>query len=254
MADQRTFSDLKYKHSQERLQPFKLELLKLLLREEKGRVLDIGCGSGVISQRIKENDFSAIGIDISTEALSKYYALGLKGVVADIESYIPVKSGSFDIIWMSEVIEHVKDYEHLILETYRALKSGGKLYVSAPNSAFFIYRLLYLFGRSPSELQHPHHVHFFSYRMLIETFKNRGFIIEKVFGQNIYGLIPASAVKKLMKKSSRLARVVVKAIRAVGFRYSEGCIHDDKYILSSFSKRACPFFSNTIMLVARKPR
>lgn len=252
ITDAKKFSDFKYKYARERIQPFKLKLLSLLLSETNGYVLDIGCGSGVLSKIMKEYLFHPVGLDISEEAMNKYCSNGLKGIVANLEYSIPMKKNSFHIVWLSEIIEHIANYENLITEIYRVLKPAGKLYLSTPNSSFFVYRLLYLFGKTPTQLQHPHHLRFFNYKMIINILKKNKFGIENVFGQNIYGFIPTSFIKQISQKSRVLGKLTEKIIKAMGFRCSEGYIHGDKYMLFSFSKRMNSLFSNSIMIVANK--
>ena len=251
--NQKIFSDLKYKYSREQMQPFKLKMIEFLIKERKGSyILDVGCGSGIFSKIMQENGYFPIGLDISTVALEKYLSNRLEGIAADVENAMPIKDCSVDIVWLSEVIEHIKNYDNLLNEIYRVLKPGGKLFLTTPNSAFFVYRLLYLFGKLPAELQHPHHLRFFNYRILTKLLKEKKFTIEKIFGQNIYAVIPVALINKIYKKNKILGNLMEKIIKALGFKRSEGYIHGDKYLMFSFSKILHSFFSNTIMLIAKK--
>jgi len=57
--------------------------------------------------------------------------------------------------------------ERLVRDMERVLKAGGRLVLSTPNSAFWLYRLLGLLGYTVGELQHPKHFQFFSRRSLL---------------------------------------------------------------------------------------
>jgi 2-polyprenyl-3-methyl-5-hydroxy-6-metoxy-1,4-benzoquinol methylase len=252
--DQKTFSDNKYKTSNERIQPFKLKLLGMCARNhKKGLVLDIGCGTGIISKKMNAEGLQPIGLDISEFALIKYHKRNLKGIIADLESCIPFDDGLFDKIWISEVIEHVRNYENLISEIYRVLKPGGILYLTTPNSQFYVYRFFYLIGKTADQLQHQQHVNFFNYGVIVNKIKEKKFNIERIFGQNIYGVIPARVVNKIYQCNRLIGRSIEKALFYLGFRYAKGFIHGDKYMLFRFSNRLNSFFSNTIMLIAKKP-
>jgi SAM-dependent methyltransferase len=69
---------------------------------------------------------------------------------------------SFDLIWCSEVIEHLDDPAFFRDEALRVLKPGGKLVLTTPNSAFWLYPLMRLFGQTPKSLQNPAHKQFFN--------------------------------------------------------------------------------------------
>jgi 2-polyprenyl-3-methyl-5-hydroxy-6-metoxy-1,4-benzoquinol methylase len=219
----------------------------------KGLVLDVGCGTGIMSKKLHSEGLKPIGLDISIEALIKYRERGLKGIVTDLESSIPFKDGIFDRIWISEVIEHIRNYENLINEICRVLKPGGTLYLTTPNSNFYVYRVLYFLGKTADQLQHQHHVNFFKYDNLILKIKEKGLKIKIILGQNVYGVIPARIVNKFYQCNRRIGKSIEKILFILGFRYTKGFIHGDKYMMFSFSNRLNSIFSNTIMLIAEKP-
>lgn len=243
------FSDEKYAKDSERLQPFKTRMLDLVRANGSGRILDIGCGTGVVSRSLRDAGWEVYGLDISSEGIKKYCRSGFCGLVSNAEHSLPFKDRTFDAVWISEVIEHLVDYRNLIEEIGRVLKVSGRLYITAPNSVFYLYRLLYLLGKCPTELQHPYHVRFFSHRHLAGALREKGFEIEQSLGQNIYGFVPGS----LVRAAERVSRSLTQSLLAcLGFKRVEGLIHGDKFLLYRFSSFLPSLFSNAVMIVAAK--
>ena len=244
------FSNQKYLNDTERLQPFKLKMLDLISVKTPSRILDIGCGTGIISGMLKEQGWNVVGLDISFEGMKKYNRAGLMGLISNIEYALPFKSSVFDAIWMSEVIEHIVHYKILLREIKRVLKPKGRLYLTTPNSVFFGYRIMYLIGKCPTQLQHPYHVRFFSPKYLRQILETNGFSVEKYLGQNIYMLIPNRLISIITQLDSGLGKKFIKLIESIGFKKVEGLIHGEKYLLYNFSSFFSNFFSNDIMIVA----
>ncbi len=116
--------------------------------------LDVGCREGTQSAWLEGRGYEVTSIDIEKE-----YA---RCQVVDVDEGLPFPNESFDLIWCSEVIEHLASPEGFAHECERTLKPGGRLVLTPPNSAFWLYPLARLFGKAPKDLQHPGHRHFFS--------------------------------------------------------------------------------------------
>lgn len=184
------FYENNYQDSQERSRTSKLFALECIPAQEPLRVLDVGCGTGENSRVIAAKGHKVSGVDLSENAIQKYQAHGFEGHVMDIEQGLDFPNASFDVLFCSEVIEHLAAPERLASEAYRVLVPGGKLILSTPNSAFWVYRALALLGWTLSELQHPKHLHFFSRRSLRRLLTSAGFCAEEEFGRNMYMLLP----------------------------------------------------------------
>lgn len=129
-----------------------VELLKVVGKfiKTKRRVLDIGCGVGVLASEIKKNYGSDVyGIDINEIAVKHANSSGIKAKVGDIEKKLPFNEGYFDIVLLIQVIEHVLDTDQLIIEARRVLKKDGLLIISTPNLANWFNRIIFLFGFQP---------------------------------------------------------------------------------------------------------
>jgi len=111
------------------------------------RVLDFGCGSGVMLPFLSENSRQVVAIDIDLiplERVRRHIPLAANVEVHDAAGTpLPdLQVRSFDIIVALDVLEHVKDLPHTLAGLLTLLKSGGKLIVSGPTE-----NILYQIGR-----------------------------------------------------------------------------------------------------------
>jgi len=183
-----------------------------------------------------------VGIDLSESAIRKYRAKGFEGHAGNLEDKIALDEASVDIVFCSEVIEHLVWPENFLAEARRVLKPLGKLIVSTPNSAFWLYRLLGCFGRTVSDLQHPRHLHFYSADSLRKLLESSGFRIVRRTGRNMYLLIPGGG-------PPLLGRVLEKLKFSLEMRMRTG---RPFWHLSHKSRFFSSFFSDTLIFVASK--
>jgi SAM-dependent methyltransferase len=108
----------------------------LLLGEARGgeRVLDLGCGAGRFVAALRDAGAEPVGVEIAQAALDRAAAnapgADLRLLAAD--GSIPLEHGSVDLVWCSEVLEHVADGDHLLQEARRVLRGEGRLLVTVP--------------------------------------------------------------------------------------------------------------------------
>ena len=110
----------------------KLNLINSL-SENKGKILDIGAGTGDFLAFVKQNGWQTIGVEPSQKAKE----IALKKEVEFANETSELENQSFDIITMWHVLEHVPDLEKQIHELKRLLKPNGTLIVAAPNFKSF---------------------------------------------------------------------------------------------------------------------
>jgi uncharacterized protein (TIRG00374 family) len=116
-------------------------------------IIDIGCGSGVQLQEIGTKECKlAVGIDVNLNAALHGRKKSLNNtdfIIADAQ-HLPIKAGCVNKIICAEVIEHIKEPDHLIAEVSRILKEDGEVVFTTPNdrSVWGVYELFWdLFGR-----------------------------------------------------------------------------------------------------------
>ena len=104
------------------------------------RVLDAACGEGYGTAMLARSAASAVGVDLSEEAVkaasAKYAANNLSYVVGDVLA-LPFADASFDCVVSFETIEHVTDPRRFVAEIRRVLKPSGLLVLSSPNRRAF---------------------------------------------------------------------------------------------------------------------
>ncbi|MGF1572620.1 MAG: class I SAM-dependent methyltransferase [Sumerlaeia bacterium] len=95
-----------------------------------GRVLDVGCGTGLILQTYKH--WNPIGADFSPLALQFCQSRGITRTVRADVIHLPFEDNSLDLILALDLIEHVDRDDLLIKEFNRVLKPGGYLMATVP--------------------------------------------------------------------------------------------------------------------------
>lgn len=170
------------------------------------RILEIGCASGYISEKLKENGCSVIGFEIDKESavLAKRYCEDVIG--GDIESVekIPVEEKYFDGILFADVLEHLKKPLEVLKKLKKYLKDDGAVYISMPNIANWMIRLNLLFGKFEYQEQgilDKTHLRFFNEKSTLELVNNAGLEIIKFDVTPSIPFIP----KKIGYGISRLA-------------------------------------------------
>ncbi len=131
------------------------------------RCLDVGCGDGTNLEKLKQIGLDAWGCDISSVAVGKTRRKGFHAQVVDLNNdKLPYKSGQFDIVWLTDVIEHVFWPESVIRELSRITVPGGLLFISTPNVSWWGNRFQLLFGHTLTDI-HPEHIHWYNHTGLI---------------------------------------------------------------------------------------
>ncbi len=99
------------------------------------RVLDLGCGAGDLTAELARIGARPTGVEVAQAAIDRARARhpGLEFVLAPLDGALPSDDGAFDVVWASEVIEHVADTARWLSEVRRVLRPRGRLLLTTPN-------------------------------------------------------------------------------------------------------------------------
>lgn len=168
------------------------EIIAIFCKEKKGRVLDLGCGDGDYSVRLKELGFDVKAADLDIARFKNSGKIDFQE--CDVSKKLPFADSSFDYILLAEVVEHLKNPYDVIREIGRVLKKEGKLVLSTPNVLNMKSRMRYLIegsyeffreplleqSHNPKEVIFNLHVIPWRYHELEYLLKDSGFLIEKI--------------------------------------------------------------------------
>ena len=101
------------------------------------RILEVGAGGGFLLRDLAELGFSDLtGSDITDSAVREIaFRVPQAEVVMANASRLPFRSGAFDVVVSSDVIEHLPDVDCHLSEVARALRPGGLYFIKTPNRA-----------------------------------------------------------------------------------------------------------------------
>jgi ubiquinone/menaquinone biosynthesis C-methylase UbiE len=162
----------------------------LLLGEARTgeRVLDLGCGAGRFLGALREAGADPVGVELAEGALerARRNVPGAELHLLAPGGEIPLEDASVDLVWCSEVLEHVPDTAGVLSEARRVLRTGGRLLVTTP-SHDLPRRLLIALARFDAHFDPlGQHVRFYSRRSLARVLD--AFAFEQVEIEGIGGL------------------------------------------------------------------
>jgi ubiquinone/menaquinone biosynthesis C-methylase UbiE len=139
------------------------------------RVLDLGCGEGTFTPP------GAVGVEVAESALARARRKHPDAtyVLAPLDGPLPLQDGSFDLVWASEVIEHVADTQRWLEEVRRVLTHNGRLLLTTPNHTRI---KLAIHGIGRYSQPFGDHLHLYNKRSLAQALTETGFGNVRVSG------------------------------------------------------------------------
>ncbi len=137
----------------------------------RGRLLDVGCATGVLVEAATARGWSAIGVDVSAFATAQCHRRGLDVRLGDIGT-AELPQGHFDVAVLDDTVEHLLDPGRVLDQIRRVLRPGGLVTLNTPNERGWLRRLM---GRHWFHCKPPEHLYYFSPATLRAMLERHGF-------------------------------------------------------------------------------
>ena len=121
------------------INPLRLNFIDGIVGLQGKRVLDVGCGGGILSESMAEKGAEITGIDLGEKALKVAQLHQLEsGIQVDyrlisVEDLAKQQPASFDVVTCMEMLEHVPDPEAVVRACAQLVKPGGSVFFSTIN-------------------------------------------------------------------------------------------------------------------------
>ncbi|WP_434132317.1 bifunctional 2-polyprenyl-6-hydroxyphenol methylase/3-demethylubiquinol 3-O-methyltransferase UbiG [Methylocaldum sp. GT1BB] len=127
--------------------PLRIQFIRSFVELEGKRVVDVGCGGGILSEGLARAGAEVVGIDLAEELLdvAKSHAdesgIGVDYRRVSAEALAEAESDSFDIVTCMEMLEHVPDPASVVRACAKLVKPGGRVFFSTLNRKLKAYLL-----------------------------------------------------------------------------------------------------------------
>lgn len=153
----------------------RLDAWGALLAPGAPRLVDVGCGGGMLLEAARDRGWATLGIDPADAAAEECRRLGLDVRHATYEA-VALEPGSADVVHARFVLEHLPDPRHFLGWAHAALRPGGVVSIAVPND----FNALQLTARDALGLHDwwvapPDHVNYFSFASLERLLAAGGF-------------------------------------------------------------------------------
>jgi len=145
--------------------------------ENRRKILDVGSGPGIFLKRGEERGWHVTGIEPSKQAFEySSQTLGLKIHNDFLNEETKETFDTFDVVHMSEVLEHIPNPEGLLNIAYEKLNPGGLICVIVPNDYNPFQIALYeACSYAPWWVAPPHHINYYNFDSLSGLLEKVGF-------------------------------------------------------------------------------
>ena len=176
------------------------EIQALVSRMAK-KILDIGCGAGVLGKALKDRQNCYVtGIEYDPAEAHHAEARLDRVYTGDAVKIMPeIQKNSFDTIIMADFLEHIADPEKVLSDVKNILTSEGKLVLSIPNVRHWSVIKDLLEGRweyRDAGIQDRTHLRFFTWQSILSLLNSAGYHIESYSGTYLQGYdVPAEFIR-----------------------------------------------------------
>lgn len=122
------------------INPLRLDWIDALVGLSGKRVLDVGCGGGILSDSMARRGADVTGIDLASKALKVAQLHALEAATPNVhyletsvEALAAEQPASFDVVTCMEMIEHVPDPASVVRSCSALVKPGGWVFFSTIN-------------------------------------------------------------------------------------------------------------------------
>ena len=122
------------------INPLRLEWINQLVPINDLKVLDVGCGGGILTDSMARKGAHATGIDLSSKALKVAQLHALEAQTPNVqyreistEALAAEQPGTFDVVTCMEMLEHVPEPESVVRACAELVKPGGWVFFSTLN-------------------------------------------------------------------------------------------------------------------------
>ncbi|MBK2108930.1 bifunctional 2-polyprenyl-6-hydroxyphenol methylase/3-demethylubiquinol 3-O-methyltransferase UbiG [Francisella tularensis] len=171
--------------------PLRLEFIKKFTSLDNKKIIDIGCGGGILSESLTTNNNDVYGLDASSEAINvakqhaKQNKLKINYINSTIEDFVTQGNLDFDIVTCMEMLEHVPEPESIIASIAKLIKKDGLFFASTLNRNLKSYLLSIVAAEHILKMvpQGTHQYNkFIKPYELIKTAEKYGFVALEIIG------------------------------------------------------------------------
>ena len=107
---------------------------------ERDYVLEVGCGSGLFLQKLRDRNVRCAGLEFNPRAVETAASNGLQVYPETINDHVRNNPGKYSVVCAFHVLEHVDAAGDFIADCLKAIKPYGKLIISVPNNNPFLFK------------------------------------------------------------------------------------------------------------------